>query len=74
MDWNFIMWMCTQLSKWYTQEMYMKQAIGYEKEGEEHLECKLRKSIYGLKQASRRWNVALDSHLQNMGFMHSINA
>jgi hypothetical protein len=55
------------------EEVYMKQPIGYEKEGEEHLVCKLRKSIYGLKQASRCWNVALDSHLRSMGFTQSIN-
>ena len=53
------------------EEVYMKQPIGYEKEGEEHLVCKLRKSIYGLKQASRCWNVALDSHLRSMGFTQS---
>ena len=53
------------------EEVYMKQPIGYEKEGEEHLVCKLRKSIYGLKQYSRRWNTALDSHRRKMGFSQS---
>ena len=50
------------------EEVYMKQPIGYEKEGEEHLVCRLRKSIYGLKQSSRCWNAALDAHLRKMGF------
>jgi len=53
------------------EEVYMKQPVGYEKEGEEHLVCRLRKSIYGLKQSSRCWNMALDSHLRKMGFSQS---
>ena len=35
------------------EEVYMKQPIGYEKEEKEHLVCRLKKSIYGLKQSSR---------------------
>ena len=53
------------------EEVYMKQPIGYEKEGEEHLVCRLKKHIYGLKQSSRCWKAALDSHLQKMGFSQS---
>ena len=53
------------------REINMEQSTGYEKEGEEHLVCRLRKSIYGLKQSSRCWNMALDTHLRNMGFSQS---
>lgn len=53
------------------REIYMEQPTGFEKEGEEHLVCRLRKSIYGLKQSSRCWNIALDTHLGNMGFSQS---
>ena len=53
------------------EEVYMQQPTGYKKEGEEHLVCRLRKSIYGLKQSSRCWNTALDSHLKKMGFSQS---
>ena len=42
-----------------------------EKEREEHLVCKLEKSIYGLKQSSRCWNTVLDSHFKRMGFIQS---
>ena len=53
------------------EEVCMQQPTGYKKEGEEHLVCRLRKSIYGLKQSSRCWNTALDSHLKKMGFSQS---
>ena len=40
------------------EELYMQQPDGYIKPGEEHLVCKLKKSIYGLKQSPRCWNKA----------------
>ena len=49
----------------------MTQPKGFVTEGEEHLVCKLKKSIYGLKQSPRCWNAALDSHLKEMGFVQS---
>ena len=50
------------------EEVYMKQPTGYERE---HLVCRLRKSIYGLKQSSRCSNTALDAQLERMGFSQS---
>ena len=42
------------------EDFYMFQPIGFEKVGKEHIVCKLQKSIYGLKLASRRWNLKFD--------------
>ena len=33
--------------------------------------CKLKKSIYGLKQSPYCWNTTLDTHLKQMGFTQS---
>jgi hypothetical protein len=37
------------------KNVYMAQLEGFAMEGKEHLGCRLKKSIYGLKQASRQW-------------------
>ena len=53
------------------EEVYMKQPEGSAKKGEEHLVCRLQKSIYGLKQSSRCWNTTLDHHLKTTGLQQS---
>ena len=55
------------------EEIYMKQPEGSQIKGNEHLVCKLRKSIYGLKRASRCWDTALHAHLCTIGFCQSDN-
>ena len=55
------------------EDIFMKQPEGFEIRGIEHMVCKLKKSIYGLKQSSRCWNQVLDTHLKIMGFKPSMN-
>lgn len=33
------------------------------------LVCRLRRSIYGLRQVARQWNVELTKHLIELGFV-----
>ena len=49
------------------EEVYMTPPAGYSqaKPGEV---CLLRHSLYGLKQASRQWNIELSAKLQAYGF------
>ena len=53
------------------EEIYMQQPEGYVRPGEENLVCRLRKSLYGLKQSSRCWNKTFREFLQNEGFKQS---
>lgn len=50
------------------EEIYMVQPEGFIKDGEEHLVCKLKKSMYGLKQASRQWHLRFDEVVSSQGF------
>ena len=53
------------------EEVYMRQPEGFVAKGLERLVCKLKKSIYGLKQSPRCWNAVLDDQLKDMGFVQS---
>jgi len=52
--------------------IYMKQPEGFIKKGQEHLVCRLLKSLYGLKQSPRQWNKRFDSFVTSHGFKRSV--
>jgi hypothetical protein len=51
-----------------TDEIYMKQPEGYRSKENPDYVCKLKKSLYGLKQSARCWNFTLDSFLKSSGY------
>ena len=53
------------------EDVYMRQPEGYEVIGRETEVCKLKKSIYGLKQSPRCWNAKLHTSLIQIGFNSS---
>ena len=53
------------------QEIYMRQPDSFIADGQEHLVCRLKKSLYGLKQSSRCWSQVLDAQLKKMGLQQS---
>jgi hypothetical protein len=40
-------------------------------EGKEHMRCKIKKSIYGLKQVSRQWYLKFDEVIKKFGFIEN---
>lgn len=49
----------------------MRQPPGFEARGKENLICRLRRSIYGLKQSARCWSEKLSEVLTKLGFQRS---
>jgi hypothetical protein len=53
------------------EEVYVHQPPEFAIPGKEGKVLRLRKALYGLRQAPRAWNVKLDSTLRRMGFEKS---
>jgi hypothetical protein len=50
------------------EKVYLIQAASFVIEGAEHKVLKLKKALYGLRQAPRAWNAKLDGTLLSFGF------
>jgi hypothetical protein len=53
------------------EEIYMEQPPGFVAQGESRLVCKLRRSLYGLKQSPRAWFGKFSSVVQAFGLKRS---
>ncbi|GJS66434.1 retrotransposon protein, putative, ty1-copia subclass [Tanacetum coccineum] len=56
------------LNRHLSKEVYMEQPEGFVNLKYPNHVCKLKRSIYGLKQASRQWNKRFDDEIKKFGF------
>ena len=54
------------------EKIYMEQPEGFEAKGKEHLVCRLKKSLYGLKEASRQWYMKFDSFMVDQSYRRTV--
>ena len=55
------------------EDVYMTQPEGFVDPKHPNKVCKLQRSIYGLKQASRSWNLRFDEAVKEFGFLKNDN-
>lgn len=55
------------------RKTYVEQPEGFTVAGEEGKVYKLKRALYGLKEAPRAWYSSLDSHLLSQRFNRSLN-
>lgn len=60
---------CAFLNGVLDEEVFMRQPSGFERGGSQV--CRLNKAIYGLKQASRKWNERFHEFMSRMNFKRS---
>nr|GEU53461.1 retrotransposon protein, putative, Ty1-copia subclass [Tanacetum cinerariifolium] len=58
----------TFLNGYLSKEVYMEQPEGFVNLKYPNRVCKLKRSIYGLKQASKQWNKRFDDEIKKFGF------
>ena len=54
------------------ETIYMVQPEGFVVKDQEQKVCKLQRSIYGLKQASRSWNIIFNEAIKSYGFEQNL--
>ena len=57
----------------FEEEVYMTQSERFISSGRANQVCKLNRSIYRLKQASRSWNIHFDEIVKSFGFIKNID-
>ncbi|GJW63918.1 retrotransposon protein, putative, ty1-copia subclass [Tanacetum coccineum] len=61
------------LNGYLDEDIYMVQPEGFVDPNNPIKVCKLQRSIYGLKQASRRWNKRFDKEIKRFGFDQNLD-
>ena len=56
-----------------TEDVYMQQPQGFVQSGHEHLVCKLKRALYGLRQSPRMWYERIHCFLLSKGYTRSDN-
>jgi hypothetical protein len=56
-----------------SETVFMEQPPGFEEPGKEDWVWRLVKSLYGMKQASRIWNMTFHKTMEKMGFRRLVN-
>ena len=59
------------LNGYLKEELYMMQPEGFVDPKGANKVCKLQRSIYGLVQASRSWNICFDELIKAYSFIHT---
>ena len=54
------------------EDVYMVQPVGFQQTGNGNLVCKLKRSIYDLKSASRQWYMKFDEVITRNGFKENV--
>ena len=61
----------TFLHGYLEEEIYMAQPVGFRVVGQQHLVCRFKKSLYGLKQSPRQWYKRFDHFMVEHMCTHS---
>ncbi|GJS53231.1 retrotransposon protein, putative, ty1-copia subclass [Tanacetum coccineum] len=61
------------LNGYLNEDIYMVQLEGFVDPNHPRKVCKLQRSIYGLKQASRSWNKRFDEEIKRFGFAQNLD-
>ena len=61
------------LNGYLEESIYMKQPEGFKVQDQEQKVCKFLKSINGLKQVFRSWNLQFDETINSFGFEQNVD-
>jgi len=60
------------LNGYLEEDIFMEQPRGFESSNANKV-CKLKRSIYGFKQASRSWKICFNNEIKEFGFIRNLD-